>query len=101
MKSASSHSRGWREHVGKIIFGQGALSFAPPTAVLTGPFLAHGPLGTCLPWTLMSLTPIAACNVLADMLAGTASIAAAAEAIKKALGRVFAVGSGAEPAAAR
>ena len=33
--------------------------------------------------------PIAACNVLADMLAGTASIAAAAEAIKKALGRVF------------
>jgi len=29
------------------------------------------------------------------MLAGTASIAAAAEATKKALGRVFAVGSGA------
>jgi len=49
----------------------------------------------------MSLTPIAACNVLADMLAGTASIAAAAGAIKKAHGRVFAVGSGAEPAAAR
>ena len=43
----------------------------------------------------MSLTSIAACNVLADMLAGTASITAAAGAIKKVLGRVFAVGSGA------
>ena len=78
-----------------MVLRQGALSFAPPATVLTGPSLAHGPLGRCLPRTLMSLTPIAACNVLADMLAGTASIAAAAEATKKALGRVFAVGSGA------
>ena len=84
-----------------MVLRQGALSFAPPATVLTGPSLAHGPLGRCLPRTLMSLTPIAACNVLADMLAGTASIAAAAGAIKKALGRVFAVGSGAELAAAR
>ena len=49
----------------------------------------------------MSLTPIAVCNVLADMPAGTESITAAAAAIEKALGLAFAVGSGAEPAAAR
>lgn len=84
-----------------MILRQGALSFAPPATVLTGSSLAHSPLGGCLPRTLMSLTPTAACNVLADMLAGTASITAAAEAIKNALGCVFAVEGGAEPAAAR
>ena len=101
VKSASSHSRGWREHVGKNILGQGALSFASPATVLTGPSLAHGPLGGCLPRTLMSLTTIAACDALADMPAGTASITAAAEAIETALGSAFVVRSRAEPAVAR
>ena len=84
-----------------MILGQGALSFAPPATVLTGPSLAHGPLGGCLPRTLMSLTPIAACISLAVMPDGTASITAAAEAIETAIGCEFVVGSGAGPAAAR
>ena len=46
----------------------------------------------------MSLTPIAACNALADMPAGTASITTAAEVIETVLGSAFAVGTGAEPA---
>ena len=48
----------------------------------------------------MSLAPIAACNALADMPAGTASITAAAEVIETVLGSAFAVGSGVEPAVA-
>ena len=83
-----------------MILGQGALSFATPATVLTGPSLAHSPLGGCLPRTLMSLTPIAACNALADMPAGTASITTAAEVIETVLGSAFAVGSGVEPAVA-
>ena len=49
----------------------------------------------------MSLTPIAACNALADMPAGTASITAAAEVIEPALGSAIVVRSRAEPAVAR
>ena len=84
-----------------MILGQGALSFATPATVLTGPSLAHGPLGGCLPRTLMSLTPIATWNVLADMPAGTASIMAAAVAFEIVRGCAFVVDSGAEPAVAR
>ena len=54
-----------------------------------------------LPWTLISLTPIACCIALADMPARTESITAAAEAIETAIGCAFVVGSGAGPAAAR
>ena len=50
---------------------QGLLSFATPATVLAGPSLAHDPLGGCLARTLITLTPIAACNVLADIPAGT------------------------------
>ena len=61
-----------------MILRQGALSFAPPATVLTEPSLTHDPLRGCLLRTLISLMPIAACNVLADMPAGTISITAAA-----------------------
>ena len=96
MKGASSHESDWREHVGKMALRQGALSFAPPATVLTGPSLAHDPLGG----SLISLMPIVACNLLADMPAGTVSIAATAEVIETAICSAFVVGSSAEPAVA-
>ena len=87
--------------IGEALLGAGALSTALPAFALAGPSLAHGPHGGCLPRTLMSLTPIAACDALAVMPAGTASITAAAEAIETTFGSAFVVRSRAEPAVAR
>ena len=50
--------------------------------------------------TLISLTPVAACNVLAGMPAGTLSMTAAAEAIETDCSCAFVVGSAAEPVVA-
>ena len=83
-----------------MILRQGALSFAPRGTVLTGPSLIHGALARVAAADPDSLTPIATCNVLAVMLAGTPSMTAAAEVIETACGCAFVVGSGAEPSVA-
>ena len=61
---------------------QGVPSATVPASAHAEPSLAHTLLGSHLPRLLATLTPIAVCNLLAAIPAGTGAIGAAVEAIK-------------------
>ena len=67
-----------------------------PAAAHTEPHHAHTLLGSHLPRLLATLTPIAACNLLAAVSAGTGAIGAAVEAIKTVVCGALAGGEGSE-----
>ena len=86
----------WREHISKALLGAGALSSAPSGAGPCESGLGHTHIPHPPATAPGTLTPTAACKLLAVMLSGTGTMWVAVEAIEAVFYRAFVVVSGAE-----
>ena len=96
MKITKKNSCGWRENFGKVILRQGVPSASVRAAAHADPSLAHAPLYSHLPRLLTTLTPIAACDLLAAVPAGTGTIGGAVEVIETVVCSALAGAGGSE-----